>query len=79
MFSSELRNILLEAKWVAQEENGTIKYVSPQKAYISKLPEYYREELSKTNYNLTNWFERLEFGKEERENEAEYQRRAFVQ
>lgn len=75
MFSSELRNILLEAKWVAQEENGTTIFVSPPKAYISKLPEYYREELSKTNYNLTNWFERLEFGKEERENEAEYQRK----
>lgn len=74
-FSSELRNILVESKWVAQEENGSIKFVIPSKAYISKLPEYYREELSKTNYNLSNWFERLEFGKEEKENEAEYQRK----
>ena len=74
-FSSELRNILVESKWVAQEENGNIKFVIPSKAYISKLPEYYREELSKTNYNLSNWFERLEFGKEEKENQAEYQRK----
>lgn len=78
-FSSELRNILVESDWVAQEENGSIKFVTPAKAYISRLPEYYRDELSKTNYNLTNWFERIEFGKEEKENEAEHQEKLVEQ
>lgn len=71
-FSSELRNILVESKWVAQEDNGKIKFVTPAEAYNDKLPESYR---NRTSYNLSNWFERLEFGKEEKENEAEYQRK----
>lgn len=74
-FSSEVRNIFVESKWVAQEEDGVIKFVTPSKAYSSKLPEHYRNQLSKTNYNLSNWFERIDFAKVEKENEAEYQRK----
>lgn len=74
-YSSELRNILVETKWVAQEENGSLKFVTPSKAYISKLPEYYKNQFAnKLSYNLSNWFDRLYFGKEEKENEAAYQR-----
>lgn len=74
-YSSELRNILVNSSWVAQEENGTINFVTPAKAYTEKLPENYKIQLTKTNYNLSNWFERIEFGKEEKQNEAEYQRK----
>lgn len=73
-YSSELTNILAETKWVAQEDNGSIKFVIPAKAYISQLPEYYKNQFRNTlNYNLHNWLERIEFGKEEKENEEAYQ------
>lgn len=74
-FSSELRNILVESNWVIQEENGITKFVTPYEAYISKLPETYRKQLSEINYNLSNWFERIDFGKEEKENEFAYQQK----
>ena len=74
-YPSELRNILVETKWVAQEENGSTKFVTPVKAYISKLPEYYKNQLkNELDCNLSNWFNRLDFGKEEKESEATYQR-----
>lgn len=75
-YSSELTNILVESKWVAQEDKGSINFVTPAKAYISKLPEYYKNQFkfnNKLNYNLFNWLERIEFGKEEKENEEAYQ------
>ena len=72
-FSSELRNILVESKWVAQEVNGSIQFVTPKRAYISRLPKYYQQQYEKQEYNLQNWLSSIEFGKEEKENEAEYQ------
>lgn len=74
-YSSELRNILVESKWVAQKENGSINFVTPAKAYISKLPEYHKNQFSnKSSYsNLANWFDRINFGKEEKESEEAYQ------
>lgn len=73
-FASELKNILVESNWVAQEENGCIKFVSPAKAKVELLPGKYKNQ--SYDYNLSQWFSNIEFGKEEKENEIENQRQS---
>ena len=71
-YPSQLTHILKSAKWVAQEENGKVVFVTPENASVSKLPikdDYLAE-------NLSDWLlYRLDFDKREKENQAEYQRK----
>lgn len=64
----------MESNWVAQEENGCIKFVSPAKAKVELLPGKYKNQ--SYDYNLSQWFSNIEFGKEEKENEIENQRQS---
>lgn len=74
-YPSQLVAILKNSKWIAQIENNEINFVKPNQAYTSKLPKYSYQNDTSVNGNLIDWLSRIDFGKEEKENQAEYQKK----
>lgn len=74
-YPSQLIYILKNSEWVAQNENDKIQFVKPKDAVRSKLPDYKYWNSQYNSTYLEQWLSKLDFGKAEKEQQAEYQKK----